>query len=149
MWHDGPIPDALSRFPGYLLVRLGQASARRFHAMLEPLGLHPRQFGVMNIIAAQPGITQHRLHELTRIDSSSMVATIDELERMGLAERRPHPDDRRARAIYMTEQGTRTLEQVRALAAELQKELFGALSEQEMRTLHELLRKLAMAGQAP
>lgn len=143
MWDGGPIPGELGVFPGYLLARLGESSRRRFHKALEPEGLHPRHFGVMTMVAAQPGMSQQYLHEKTAIDPSSMVAVIDELEAMGLAERRPDPDDRRARTIYLTARGEQTLERVRALAGELQREFFGGLTAEEQRTLHTLLRKLA------
>ncbi len=143
MWHDGPVPEELAVYPGYLMARLGQASAARFHAALVPENLHPRHFGVMNILEANPGITQQQLSERTAIDASSMVAVIDELEAKGLAERRPHPEDRRARAIYLTPEATSTLKRLRGRAAELQRELFGALSAEERKTLHSLLRKLA------
>jgi len=147
MWEGGPIPGELSVFPGYLLARLGESSRRRFHKALEPEGLHPRHFGVMTMVAAQPGMSQQQLHDKTGIDPSSMVAVIDELEAAGVAERRPHPEDRRARTIFLTERGEQTLQRVRALAGELQRELFGALTADELRTLHALLRKLA--GSAP
>jgi DNA-binding MarR family transcriptional regulator len=143
MWEDGPIPGELGVFPGYLLARLGEASRRRFHRALEPEGLHPRHFGVMTMVAAQPGLSQQELHEKTAIDPSSMVAVIDELEAMGLAERRPLPSDRRVRTIFLTPGGEEKLERVRRLAAELQGEFFGPLSAEERRTLHGLLRKLA------
>ncbi|HXD55675.1 MAG TPA: MarR family transcriptional regulator [Solirubrobacteraceae bacterium] len=145
MWDRGPIPGELARFPGYLLARLGEASRRRFAAALREHGLHPRDFGVMTLIASQPGLTQQQLHEQTGIDPSSMVAVIDELEAVGLAERRPHPGDRRARSIHLTERGEATLERVNAVAAGLQEEMFGRLSKDELATLHELLRKLADA----
>jgi DNA-binding MarR family transcriptional regulator len=143
MWEDGPIPDELGVFPGYLLARLGEASRRRFHRALEPEGLHPRHFGVMTMVAAHPGMSQQELHEKTAIDPSSMVAVIDELEAGGLAERRHHADDRRVRTIFLTELGQKKLERVRALAGQLQREFFQALSAEERRTLHGLLRKLA------
>ena len=143
MWESGPIPGELGAFPGYLLARLGEASRRRFHKALEPEGLHPRHFGVMTMVAAHPGMSQHQLHEKTAIDPSSMVAVIDELEARGLAERRPDPEDRRARTIFLTPLGEQTLERVRGLAAGLQREFFGALTAEERRTLHALLRKLA------
>jgi DNA-binding MarR family transcriptional regulator len=88
-------------------------------------------------------LTQQQLHEKTGIDPSSMVAVIDELERIGLAERRPHPVDRRARTIFLTEAGVETLARAKRLVAELQRELFAPLSAEEGRTLHALLRKLA------
>jgi DNA-binding MarR family transcriptional regulator len=143
MWEDGPIPEELGVFPGYLLARLGEASRRRFHKALEPEGLHPRHFGVMTMVAAHPGMSQQQLHEKTAIDPSSMVAVIDELEARGLAERRPDPSDRRTRMIFLTAQGEQTLERVRGVAAQLQREFFGALATGELRTLHALLRKLA------
>ncbi|MCW3027504.1 MAG: emrR [Solirubrobacterales bacterium] len=145
MWEDGPIPGELGVFPGYLLALLGEKSRRRFHRALEPEGLHPRHFGVMTMVAAQPGLSQQELHEKTAIDPSSMVAVIDELEALGLAERRPHPDDRRVRTIFLTARGEEKLERVRAIAAQLQREFFQPLSAEERRTLHGLLRKLASA----
>lgn len=143
MWDGGPIPGELGVYPGYLLARLGEASRRRFATALEPEGLHPRHFGVMTMVAAQPGMSQQVLHEKTAIDPSSMVAVIDELEERGLAERRPHPDDRRARMIVLTEQGEQSLERIRTVAADLQRDFFAALSADERSTLHALLRKLA------
>jgi DNA-binding MarR family transcriptional regulator len=143
MWDGGPIPGELGKFPGYLMARLGEASRRRFVKALEPEGLHPRHFGVMTMLAAHPGMSQQQLHEKTAIDPSSMVAVIDELEARCLAERRPDPADRRARRVYLTEQGEQTLRRVRALAAGLQREFFGALTSEERKTLHALLRKLA------
>jgi DNA-binding MarR family transcriptional regulator len=143
MWDRGPIPEELARFPGYLLARLGESSRRRFREALEADGLHPRDFGVMTMVDAHPGMTQQQLHEKTGIDPSSMVAVIDDLEAAGLAERRPHPGDRRARSIHLTEHGQKTLAHVRKLAAGLGRELFAPLDAEELKTLHGLLRKLA------
>jgi len=53
-----------------------------FQEALEPEGLHPRHFGVMTMVAAQPGMSQHQLHEKTAIDPSSMVSVIDELRKL-------------------------------------------------------------------
>ncbi len=147
MWDGGPIPGELGKFPGYLMARLGEASRRRFHKALEPEGLHPRDFGVMTMVDAHPGMSQQQLHEKTGIDPSSMVAVIDELEERGLAERRANPEDRRARTIFLTDEGERTLERIRKLATQLQRELFGGLTADELSTLHALLRKLADSTQ--
>jgi DNA-binding MarR family transcriptional regulator len=145
MWEEGPIPAELGRFPGYLLARLGESSRRRFLRALEPLGLHPRQFGVMTIVNAAPGTSQQQLQERTGIDPSSMVAVIDDLEARGLAERRAQPGDRRVRAIYLTPQGEATLRRAGEIAGRLQKELLAPLSPDERRQLVDLLRKLASA----
>jgi DNA-binding MarR family transcriptional regulator len=145
MWEEGPIPAELGAFPGYLLARLGDASRRRFLRALQPEGLHPRHFGVMTIVATQPGLSQQQLQERTGIDPSSMVAVIDELEARGFAERRAHPGDRRVRAIYLTEAGEAALKRAREVAGELQRELLAPLEPAERRTLVQLLQKLASA----
>ena len=146
MWDRGPIPGELARYPGYLLARLGESSRRRFREALEADDLHPRDFGVMTMVAAHPGMTQQQLHEKTGIDPSSMVAVIDELEAAGLAERRPHPDDRRARSIHLTVQGQETLERARRLVAVLGKDMFAPLDDEEQKMFHAMLLKLAGAG---
>jgi DNA-binding MarR family transcriptional regulator len=143
MWEGGPIPGELRAFPGYLLARLGERARERFRTALAPEGLHPRHFRVLTIVAAQPGLSQQQLHEQTAIDPSSMVAVIDELEAMGLAARRPHPEDRRVRAIVLTDAGEETFRRVRALATELQRDFFSPLTAAERSTLHELLLKLS------
>lgn len=146
MWGDRQVPAELAAFPGYLMARLGHDAATRFREALEPQGFHPRDFGVMNIVAAAPGITQQQLHTRTGIDTSSMVAVIDKLEGLGLAERRPHPDDRRVRAIHLTPAGLEALQLARRTARELQHVVFAALRPDEQETLHRLLTKLAAAN---
>ena len=88
--------------------------AHMFADALEPLGLRPPHFGVLTLIDSHPGSTQQELVDRSMIDPSSMVAVIDELEELGLAERRAHPGDRRKHAVHLTADGQRTLEQARA-----------------------------------
>ncbi|MCA1690433.1 MAG: MarR family transcriptional regulator [Actinobacteria bacterium] len=148
VWGEGQIPAELSGFPGYLMVRLGHDASRRFREALAPEDLHPRDFGVLNIVAAAPGITQQQLHTRTAIDTSSMVAVIDHLEKLGYAERRPSTEDRRIRAIHLTPAGHEALGRARRIARELQGQVFGALTPDERTTLHDLLRKLGAANLA-
>ena len=49
--------------------------------------------------------TQIQLAERCALDKTTMVVTVDELEKAGLAERRPSPTDRRARIIAVTDAG--------------------------------------------
>ena len=117
--------------------------AAKFAAALTPLGLRPPHFGVMQLIDAEPGLAQQQLVQRSMIDPSSMVAVIDELEEMGLAERRRHPEDRRKHAVYLTQSGKRTLQRAREVAVKLTQEVFAPLKADELETLRLLLRKLA------
>jgi DNA-binding MarR family transcriptional regulator len=114
-----------------------------FAQALEPLGLRPPHFGVMTLIASDPGLTQQELAERSLIDPSSMVAVVDELEELGCAERQTHPGDRRKHAIHLTTEGKRILERARAAAMQTAKDVLGPLERAEVETLRRLLRKLA------
>jgi DNA-binding MarR family transcriptional regulator len=143
MRFDIPPPEPLASAPGFLLSWNGQRTAHVFAATLEPLGLRPPHFGVLTLIDSHPGCAQQELVDRSLIDPSSMVAVIDELEELGLAERRAHPGDRRKHAVHLTDNGQQTLQQARKLAIETAKEMFAPLSAEEVETLRVLLRKLA------
>src|SRR4051794_2407982 len=136
-------PEPLASAPGFLLSWNGQRIARNFAAALEPLGLRPPHFGVLTLIDTHPGSAQRELVERSMIDASTMVAVIDELEQLGLAERRPHQADRRKRAVHLTPKGRRTLERARKVASQAAAETFSPLDGDELATLRRLLRKLA------
>jgi DNA-binding MarR family transcriptional regulator len=140
---DETPPEPLASAPGFLLSWNGQRIARNFAAALEPLGLRPPHFGVLTLIDAHPGSAQRELVARSMIDASTMVAVIDELEQLGLAERRPHQADRRKRAVHLTPKGRRTLERARKVASQAAAETFSALDGEELATLRRLLRKLA------
>jgi DNA-binding MarR family transcriptional regulator len=143
MRFEAPPPEPLASAIGFLLSWNGQRTAHEFAAALEPLGLRPPHFGVMTLIEAHPGTTQQALVTGSLIDASSMVAVIDELEERGLAERRPHPSDRRKHAVHLTPKGRRALERAREVAGRHTEELVEPLSVPERETLKRLLRKLA------
>lgn len=143
---DPGMHAALVRNTGYLVSRVGWFAARRFGERLAELGLTTRMWGALNVLDAQEAVSQQQLGRAIGMDPSSMVATIDELEAKGFVERRRHPTDRRAHALYLTEAGRATLARGRALSREAQEELLAPLSADERRQLHELL--LRMAGAA-
>src|SRR4051812_27434130 len=95
---------------------LGRRAGARFAAALEPHGLHPRDFGVITIIATRPGLTQQELAEVSHVDRSSMVALLDDLEERGLAERRPDPEDRRKRLVHLTRKGRGMVDKLSVVA---------------------------------
>src|SRR5438067_10154772 len=95
-----PSPNA--EFAGQLFFRLWRASHTRFAAALEPVGLRPPTFGLLNVLGARDGAIQQEISAEMGIDPSTTVSLIDELEAAGLARRGPHPSDRRARELAIT-----------------------------------------------
>ncbi|MGH2953557.1 MAG: MarR family winged helix-turn-helix transcriptional regulator [Solirubrobacterales bacterium] len=140
---DQPPPEPLASAIGFLLSWNGQRTAHEFARALEPLDLRPPHFGVMTLIEAHPGSTQNELVTGSLIDPSSMVAVIDELEELGLAERRRHPSDRRKHAVHLTTKGKRRLARAQEAATTMIERLLEPLDQGERETLRVLLRKLA------
>jgi MarR family transcriptional regulator, lower aerobic nicotinate degradation pathway regulator len=143
MRFDRPPPEPLASAPGFLLSWNGRRTATMFAKALEPLGLRPPHFGVMRLIATDPGLTQQELAERSLIDPSSMVAVVDELEELGFAERRPHLGDRRKHSIHLTADGEQTLGRAQGVAIETAKEILAPLDSGEVDELRRLLRKIA------
>ena len=136
-----PSDTAVAEFAGQLFFRLWRASHTRVAAGLESIGLTPASFGLLNVLGARRGATQRQLGSAMGIDPSTMVSLIDELETAGLAKRRPHPTDRRAREVVITPKGRRLLERGRQLALQVEDEVLGGLSAAERRELLRLLRR--------
>jgi DNA-binding MarR family transcriptional regulator len=136
-------PEALGDYTGFLMNWCAVRSRGAFAQGLDDLGLRPQQFAVLSVIDADPGLTQQALVDATGIDPSSMVQMLDGLQEAGWAERRPHPSDRRKRAVHLTDAGTAILAQAREAATRVGEEAFAPLSAHERTQLHGLLRKLA------
>jgi DNA-binding MarR family transcriptional regulator len=137
---------ALVKHTGFLLARMGHVASKQFAERIAQLGLTTRMWGALNVLDAEGATTQQFLGKCTGIDPSSMVATIDDLEARGLVERRPHPSDRRAHALHITDEGREVLTRGRRLAHGAQEDLLAPLTAQERKTLHDLLLKLATAS---
>lgn len=78
------------------------------------------------------------------VDSSYVTTLVDDLEANGLAERRPHPTDRRVKTIVLTPKGIEARRRIEELMYQ-PPQCFGALSETELAQLRRLLDKLAAA----
>src|SRR5260370_37217124 len=99
-----PAPQPASGV-AFLLVQLGFHLAGRFGERLKPLGLEQRQAGMLIRLAENDGRSQQAIAELMGVNPTRMVFLTDELEKLGLVERRRNPADRRSHALYLTEAG--------------------------------------------
>jgi MarR family transcriptional regulator for hemolysin len=99
-------------------------------AALAPLGLGQRGFCVLSA-AIDAELTQTQLAGLIGLDKTTMVVTVDELERLGLAERVASPTDRRARVIRVTDAGRARIAEGQAIVAAVQADVLDALPDTE------------------
>src|SRR3954468_3189130 len=91
---------------------IGTAGHRNL--ILSQLELTPNDSRALTSLDQEPGRTLRSLAEKWRCDASTATWIVDRLQAKGLAERRPHPSDRRARLVVLTPVGAQTREQLLA-----------------------------------
>jgi DNA-binding MarR family transcriptional regulator len=137
------VETAPFRSVAFMLSSLGYAVSRRFHEVLAPLELEPGEFALLRAVEAGEGDSQNALAERLHISPSWMVAIVDELERRGLLERKPHARDRRVRNLHLTAGGRKLLKQAERHAQQFDRQVTGPLDETELRQLLDLLDRVA------
>ena len=143
------LPPSLTHWPGYLMAFIAEHASERFERELEPEGIRVKHATVLLVIDAEGPRSQRELGRRLRIDKSPMVGLVDDLEQLGLAERRRGDRDRRVQAIHLTAKGRRVLQRVTRLADEGNERTLRVLDEDERTQLHDLLLRLAEACSAP
>lgn len=87
---------------GYLVNHLARLFGIALTERLKPLNLAPAQFMVLLVLWREAGLSQRQLVERLSVEQATMANTLGRMERDGLIERRPHPQDGRVQLIFPT-----------------------------------------------
>jgi DNA-binding MarR family transcriptional regulator len=98
--------------------------------------LHEQGPTRQSVLAADFGLSPHSITDI-----------VDALERVGLVERQPDATDRRAKLVAITDKGEECLGTAYATRERLLKQIFGALSQEDLATFLRLLDVLDEAAQ--
>jgi DNA-binding MarR family transcriptional regulator len=125
--------------------RLTNLFLSRKQQVMEIASAHQLNPGAMNaLLFLEPGqpCSMRTLAEAWKCDASNVTWLVDRLEERGLAERRPHPSDRRVRTVALTRKGTRMRAQIESKLYEAPA-TFRELTQAELEALSKILHKLA------
>jgi DNA-binding MarR family transcriptional regulator len=136
------LPEPVARHTGYLLARSYYQGRERFEAALEQLGIRPRHFGLLSVVAEEEPIPQHRIADRLHVSGTAITQMLDDLESRGFLARGRDPGDRRAHAVVLQAEGRAVLEQARAAYRGVEDDVYGALTPAEREELRGLLRRL-------
>jgi DNA-binding MarR family transcriptional regulator len=142
---DPPAPATVGL--AFLLSQVGAHAAARFAERLAPLNLTPPHVGILWVIKLADGLSQQALGEKLGVFPSRLVTLLDELEQRGLVERRDSPTDRRSYALYLTDAGRDSFDQIGRIGREHQDALCAALNESEQEQLAQFLTRIAAQQQ--
>ena len=141
-------PD-LDMLPMEVLGRLNEASQLVIRERQTPLfARHGLQHGEFDVLATlrrsgeRDGLTPTALFEAAMMSSGGMTARIDRLEKVGLVERRPHPTDRRATLVRLTDKGFALIDSIMPSHQDTAREALAGLSVDEQKALNALLARL-------
>lgn len=129
-----------------LIGRLGRLRAhisRAHDAVFHRHGLNSASFDLLATLRRSGPpyrLTPTDLLDTMMITSGTMTNRIDQLEKQGLVERLPHPEDRRALLVALTEKGRAVIDAAVTEHVENQHRLVGALSPEEREALDALLK---------
>ncbi|MET9515960.1 MarR family winged helix-turn-helix transcriptional regulator [Streptomyces sp. NPDC002994] len=129
----------------FLLDHTSHVLRTQMSAALAEIGLTARMHCVL-VHALEEERTQIQLAEIGDMDKTTMVVTVDALEKAGLAERRPSATDRRARIIAVTEEGARMAAQSKKIVDRVHREALAPLPDEDRETLLRALNFLVGDG---
>jgi len=112
----------------------------RFVEAVAQLDLTPVQAIVLRRLDPHRPTPMHEIADMLRCDASNVTGIVDRLEARGAVERRPHPSDRRVKALVLTRSGRtlrrRALEKMGEPPPEI-----ASLSSADLQTLHGILTR--------
>jgi len=144
-----PLPAELCQHLGFMLAKAHQEILDRMTRVTAPTGLTPKHFGILLLISRRGAMRQTDVADAVRVDRTTVMNLVDELEAAGFVKRGADPSDRRANAVKATAKGLQWLEKLRPLAEQTEQRFLEPLSAPEQDTLRELLiRLVSHAGEA-
>jgi DNA-binding MarR family transcriptional regulator len=114
----------------------------RLATELEDLGLSQGEVNALIHLAPQTGSTVSELQAATGQRASTLTGVIDRLERRGLVERRPNPQDRRSFTLTLTAEGRSAAGRARRAFSEMDRRALAAVSDRSASGFFETLRAL-------
>jgi DNA-binding MarR family transcriptional regulator len=134
---DGPLL-------GLLLRLLSQQWSQEIEAALRDAGFDDVRPAAGNVFPFVPpeGITVSELAERAAVRKQTMAQAVDQLERTGYVERRPNPNDRRSRLVFLTERGASVPRVTHAAAERVEERWAKATSPDDVEALRAALLRL-------
>lgn len=127
---------------GFLMHDVSRLRRIVFDDYVKHLGITRSQWWVLIYLARHDGMTQTDLAGLLDLGKAALGGLIDRLEESGFIERRADAIDRRAKRIFLTSQGARTVKDMQGLSHDMSERILEGLDEAERLQLVDLLSRV-------
>jgi len=126
----------------YFLNQANHAVRSRLEAGLSSLEMTGIQYTVLSVIGNRGGISSAELSRRFFVTPQTMNELIGGLQRRGLIHRKEDPSNRRILRMTLTDAGKQMLHDCDAVADRIERDVFGAMSDEDYGRLAELTRLL-------
>lgn len=137
-----PELGVLDELVGYHLRRATAVIGNDFARVTAGTGMRQVLFGILSVIAANPGINQGSVGRALGIKRANMVSLVNELVEADLVVRETATEDRRAFALTLTSTGARKMTATLTLIRAHEDRLLADLSAADRATLIGLLARI-------
>jgi DNA-binding MarR family transcriptional regulator len=134
----GPLDSYLP----YLLNRAGARIASAFGEEMRPLGASLQIWRVLAALREKDGRRMGDLSRTISIEVSTLTRLVDNMEKMGLVERRRDAEDARAVALHVTASGKRLTRRILPIAERYEAVALEGFTPAEAEVLKQALRRL-------
>lgn len=157
--HDGPTPDRMHEADdlgdfapitqterrvdhkiGLMFQHIARLRNRYFDTLVAAHDLTSAQVRVVNLLLRQQGMSQVEIARILGIGTVAVSAQLDRMEKNGWVTRKPDPNDRRSKRVWLTEAGLAKKKLLSDSFAQLNDIAFANLSEAEIDALVASLR---------
>lgn len=140
--HSPITMEAVYAAPGYLFRRMQQIAVSIFMEECKTFDLTPVQYAALIAIHTHPGIDATRLSAVIAFDRSTLGSVIERLEAKDYIERKPAPEDKRIKLLYLTKSGAAILREIIPAVERAQARMLEPLKPADRKTLMALLVQL-------
>jgi DNA-binding MarR family transcriptional regulator len=134
--------DAVYAAPGYLFRRMQQIAVSIFMEECKAFDLTPVQYAALVAIHTHPGIDATRLSAVIAFDRSTLGSVIERLQAKDYIERKPAPEDKRIKLLYLTKSGAAILRDIIPAVERAQARMLEPLRPADRKALMGLLVQL-------
>jgi DNA-binding MarR family transcriptional regulator len=137
-----PLRGEIYDKPGFLARQLHRITAAIFAEDMVQFDITGVQYGVLNVVAAYPGIDQIGVCEALGVDRSTLGSVIDRLEAKGLVTRTSGVINRRSNSLALTTAGKQLLQRARSAEAPSYERLLEVLRPAERALFIDMLTRV-------
>jgi len=131
-----------TRSAGFLANHMARLFATALADAVRPFGLAPAQFMTLIELWREDGLTQAELVARLDVEQATMAATLGRMVRDGLVTREPHPGDRRAHLIRLTDRARALEAPATAAAAAVNARALAGIAAEKRDELLDLMAKV-------